>query len=91
MKSTAYRIITPDFLTLSYFSALKRSAIFDPSRGVAMENMLDVIDTIGQPLESAWPYIETLPTSLASYKPPDPIGDLYGVTTPNVKNRTFRS
>lgn len=61
----------------AYFSALKRSALFDPSRGVAMENMLGAIDTIGQPLESAWPYIETLPTSLASYKPPDPIGDLY--------------
>jgi hypothetical protein len=61
----------------AYFSALKRSAIFDPSRGVAMENMLGAIDTIGQPLEGAWPYIETLPTNLASYQPPDPIGDLY--------------
>jgi Papain family cysteine protease len=61
----------------AYFSALKRGAIFDPSRGVAMENMLDAIGTIGQPLESAWPYIEILPTNLASYKPPDPIGDLY--------------
>jgi hypothetical protein len=61
----------------AYFNALKRSAIFDPSRGVAMETMLGVIDEIGQPLEGAWPYIETLPTNLASYKPPDPIGDLY--------------
>jgi hypothetical protein len=61
----------------AYFSALKRRAIFDPSRGVAMEDMLGTIDTIGQPLEGAWPYIETLPADLASYKPPDPIGDLY--------------
>jgi hypothetical protein len=61
----------------AYFSALTRSAIFDPSRGVAMENMLGAIDTIGQPLEGAWPYIETLPTNLASYRPPDPIGGLY--------------
>jgi hypothetical protein len=60
----------------AYFSALKRSAIFDPSRGVAMENMLCVIDTIGQRLD-AWTYIETLPINLASYEPPDPIGELY--------------
>jgi hypothetical protein len=65
----------------AYYSTLKRSAVFDPSRGVAMENMLGAIDTIGQPLEGAWPYIETLPTNLANYKPPDPIGDLYTRTS----------
>jgi hypothetical protein len=61
----------------AYFNALKRSTIFDPSRGVAMEDMLSVIDAIGQPLEGAWPYIETLPANLASYQPPHPIGNLY--------------
>jgi hypothetical protein len=78
VRGGAFEELSVEF---AYFSTLKNSAIFDPTRGVAMENMLSAIDTIGQPLEDAWPYIETLPTNLANYKPPDPIGDLYKRTS----------
>jgi hypothetical protein len=72
----------------AYFNALKRRAIFDPSRGVAMEEMLGVIDTIGQPLESSWPYIETLPENLESYEPPHPIGNLHRRATSPARTLT---
>ena len=53
----------------AYFHALKLDGA-QPHQGVRLSTMLDTLRGYGQPVESAWPYIDNLFTDFASYTPP---------------------
>jgi C1A family cysteine protease len=74
VRNGAFEELSVEF---AYYNTLKQRTVSDPSRGVTMEEMLQTVAKIGQPLEPAWPYLKTLPTDLTSYMPPTPIGNLY--------------
>jgi hypothetical protein len=61
----------------AFFHAAKRKAVFSPTEGVTMQNMLDAIREDGQPVETDWPYVEHLPSDLSTYGPPSTVGAVY--------------
>jgi hypothetical protein len=59
----------------AHYSACRRMPTFDPHSATTVTTMLDAIRLDGQPPETEWPYIETLPTDISAYNPPpNPIG-----------------
>ena len=57
----------------AHYSACKRMTTFDPHSAATVPAMLSAIRFDGQPPEAEWPYIETLPSDLSAYKPPENI------------------
>jgi hypothetical protein len=53
-----------------YFHAVQRSVRPNPKKGVTLNAVADALKTVGQPLETAWPYSPTLPTDLSKWRPP---------------------
>ena len=60
----------------AHYSACKRMATFDPYSATTVNAMLSAIRLDGQPPEDEWPYIETLPLDISSYRPPDNIAGI---------------
>ena len=60
----------------AYFHALKRDG-GTPDKGATFAGMLDAIKLDGQPPEHVWPYLATVPTDKASWKPPTKPTPLY--------------
>ena len=60
----------------AFFQAVRRQGT-SPNEGVYLHHLLDGIQHDGQPLESAWPYVSSLPTDLTLWKPPADVGPLY--------------
>ncbi|WP_242187228.1 C1 family peptidase [Sphingomonas sp. CARO-RG-8B-R24-01] len=56
----------------------QRRAKRPPTQGAHLPTMLEVLAKDGQPAETAWPYLAMLPTDLATWVPPTPIGALHG-------------
>ncbi|THD61610.1 C1 family peptidase [Phenylobacterium sp.] len=52
------------------FYHAQRRAGRSPRLGASLRSMLDALKLDGQPLEGAWPYLETLPSDLTGYAPP---------------------
>ncbi len=71
--SDAHAAVRPGWEPLScefaYFHALKRDG-GAPSDGATIGGMLTAIKEDGQPPDQVWPYLATVPTDIASWKPP---------------------
>lgn len=52
------------------FYHAQRRASRSPATGAVLSAMLLTLKEDGQPIESAWPYLPSLPTDLADYSPP---------------------
>ena len=48
-----------------------------PASGAQLPSMLKVIETIGQVIESEWPYLKQLPSNLSVWKPPSALLNFY--------------
>ena len=73
-RGNGFNPLSPEF---AFFHAHQAKPIFDPTRGLSMEDILNSIESVGQPVESGWPYLVQLPTDLNSYKPPSQSGNIY--------------
>jgi hypothetical protein len=60
---------TPLSVEWAYYHALKREGGV-PHRGVGFDTMLAVLEEDGQPVETAWPYIDHLFTDIDAWTPP---------------------
>lgn len=60
----------------AYYHALKRDGSH-PHNGVRLSTMLATLKGDGQPVESAWPYIDSLFTDFASYTPPLTVNPIF--------------
>lgn len=71
--SDAHAGVRPGWQPLSvewvYYHALKRDGT-QPHEGVDLATMLATLKGDGQPIESAWPYIDEMFTDFTSYTPP---------------------
>ena len=65
--------LSPEFAFYHSQSRSKRP----PHQGAVLSTMLEVLRENGQPVESEWPYLASLPSDLASWQPPPGITDLY--------------
>jgi len=54
----------------AHYSACKRMITFDPHSATTVSAMLNAIRLDGQPPEAEWPYMETLPADISTYRPP---------------------
>ena len=61
----------------AYYHAIKRWGSNNPDAGVPLFDMAEAIELDGQPLESGWPYLKTLPQDLSLWKPPPDPGDIF--------------
>jgi papain like protease len=60
----------------AFYHAQRRSKR-PPHQGAVLSTMLEVLREDGQPVESEWPYLASLPSDLASWQPPAGITNLY--------------
>jgi hypothetical protein len=60
----------------AFYHAQRRSKR-PPHQGTLLSAMFDVLREDGQPVESEWPYLESLPSDLASWQPPAGITNVY--------------
>jgi hypothetical protein len=71
--SDAHAAVRPDWEPLScefaYFHAVRRDGA-QPSDGATLDGMLAAIKEDGQPPEEIWPYLATVPTNIALWRPP---------------------
>ena len=78
--SDAHAAVRPNWNELSceyaFFQAISRHKS-DSNDGVSLENILEVIYRIGQPLEQIWPYLMEAPNNLVDWQPPQIDGILF--------------
>jgi len=60
----------------AFYYAQRRSKR-PPHQGAELSTMLEVLKEDGQPVESEWPYLASLPSDLASWLPPAGITQVY--------------
>ncbi|MGA2597627.1 MAG: C1 family peptidase [Bryobacteraceae bacterium] len=60
----------------AFYHAQRRSKR-PPHQGAGLSTMLEVLKEDGQPVESEWPYLASLPSDLASWRPPAGITQVY--------------
>jgi len=60
------------------FYHAQRRASRPPTMGASLTSLLDVLREDGQPAESGWPYLASLPANVAHWVPPVGIGALFG-------------
>jgi hypothetical protein len=60
-----------------YFHAVQRTAGGHPNGGVGISAACEALKLDGQSLETGWPYLPTLPSDLAHWKPPATAAPLY--------------
>lgn len=58
-----------------FYSAKKRDGT-PPNTGARLGSVRHVLEHVGQPVETAWPYLEKLPDDLTLWKPPADVGKL---------------
>jgi len=66
-RAPSFVFLSPEFL---YFHAVQRSTPPDPTDGVTLTAIESALEIDGQPIESDWPYLTSLPTPLSSWMPP---------------------
>jgi hypothetical protein len=59
--------LSPEFL---YYHAVQKSKSPDPSDGVTLAAIRSALKTDGQPIETDWPYLTSVPTALSKWAPP---------------------
>lgn len=72
-----------------YYQAVRRSGK-DPKTGVGLAETREALHLDGQPDEFGWPYLDTLPTDLATWRPPAGLNQFYRRTS-NLATATFES
>lgn len=77
--SHAFTRSKTEFLSTEYafYHAVVRRKPMEPNRGVPLNLMIDAIREDGQPLESEWPYLQSLPIPISKWKPPKNSGDIF--------------
>jgi hypothetical protein len=67
------------FLSAEYlhFHALRRRGYGDIDEGVSMAAMFEVSEEDGQPEESGWPYLMSLPEPISAWVPPADVGRIF--------------
>lgn len=60
----------------AFYHAQKRTGR-SPEQGAFLTDMLASLRDTGQPVESGWPYLKKLPTDMATYHPPHPVGRVF--------------
>jgi C1A family cysteine protease len=53
-----------------YFHAVQRSKPPDPNDGLTLMAIARTLKLDGQPIETAWPYLGSIPTDISKWKPP---------------------
>ena len=62
----------------AFYHALRhKGGTLDPYAGVGANHILKAIEVDGQPEESAWPYLPSVPLDISMYAPPKDPGTLY--------------
>jgi hypothetical protein len=56
-----------------FYHAVHRATHPDPNRGVSLRNIAEALMSDGQPLDSDWPYLPTLPSPISLWTPPHPV------------------
>jgi len=78
--SDAHSSVRPDNRELSaeyaYYCALAKQGATDVDEGSTLETMVSVIENIGQPFETDWPYNPYPPADFASWAPPSGLSNL---------------
>jgi C1A family cysteine protease len=62
--------LSPEYL---FYHGTQRSPHKDPKRGLTFNLAVTALEAEGQPHETAWPYIRTLPTDLKTWTPPSTV------------------
>jgi hypothetical protein len=75
--SFVHRSPLPFSTEYAFYHAVQRFPPKDPTQGVPMSVMLDVLKAPGQPHESDWPYLDQLPTVLSAWTPPGNTGQIF--------------
>src|SRR5262249_29361419 len=63
------------------FYSVKQHDGTPPENGARMASVRHVLEHVGQPVESAWPYMKMLPRNIRLWKPPARVGKLYTRTS----------
>lgn len=78
--SDAHAVVRGPWVPLSsefaFYHAQRRSKR-PPHQGAVLSKMLEVLNEDGQPIESEWPYLASVPSDLASWQPPAGITQVY--------------
>jgi Papain family cysteine protease len=61
-----------------------------PDKGAKMSSMLHAVEHVGQPVESDWPYLNTLPSNMKLWKPPAKLGTIMRCPAKEA-GRTFKT
>lgn len=67
---------TPLSCEFAFYHAQRRGG-HSPHHGATLGNMLDALRQDGQPVEKEWPYLETLPSPLDRWAPPEFVGHVF--------------
>jgi hypothetical protein len=73
MLRTAWSELSCEYL---FFMAQQRAGR-PPTVGALLPKVLESLEHDGQPHESGWPYIASLPTDLTRWRPPGAVGTLF--------------
>ena len=86
--SDAHAAVREDWKELScefaFYQAVKKQNT-DPSIGLRLQSVLDVIRDIGQPQEHFWPYLHAAPATVAEWSPPVINGRLFKRNSGKIK------
>ena len=63
-----------------FYQAKQREST-PPLKGVGLVAIREAIEHDGQPVESAWPYLDCLPADLKTWKPPVDVGETFQRTS----------
>jgi hypothetical protein len=78
--SDAHAATRDEWVTLSceyLFYHAKQHDKTTPYKGARMSSIRHVIEHIGQPVESDWPYLDALPSNMKLWKPPAKLGTIF--------------
>jgi len=73
----AYREPWAELCCEHLFYSSKQHDKSDPERGARMSSIRHVLEHVGQPLETAWPYLAKLPSDIKLWRPPAKVGKHY--------------
>lgn len=68
---------TPLSCEFAFFHAQRRAGL-SPTGGARLSAMLDALREDGQPEETGWPYLASLPAIISTWVPPGSISQVYG-------------
>ena len=73
VNGTPWQALSCEFL---FYHAKQRDAT-PPHQGTTFPAIRAALKHDGQPIEAAWPYLESLPVDLSKWKPPSEVGTIF--------------